>query len=96
MINPSATGWIEKFFIEQKTSRHTIDQSEQAFYLSTRATGFIFGHIINFDTTPPIPISGSLPEEVSKIGMLNTLFKMYCVTQHDSDKNSFISHAISF
>ena len=96
MINPSAPGWIDKFFIEQKTSNHAIDQTEEAFYLNTRATGFIFGHIIDFDTTPPIPILGSLPEEVSKIGMLNTLFKMYCVTQHDSDKNRFISHAISF
>lgn len=96
MINPSAPGWIDKFFIEQKTSMNAIDQTDEAFYLNTRATGFIFGHIIGFDTLPIIPISGSLPEEISKIGMLNTLYKMYCITKHDSDKNHFITQAISF
>lgn len=96
MINPSAPGWIDKFFIEQKTSMNAIDQTDEAFYLNTRATGFIFGHIIGFDTLPIIPISGSLPEEISKIGMLNTLYKMYCITKHDSDKNHFITQVISF
>ncbi|MDI1318011.1 LETM1-related biofilm-associated protein [Flavobacterium sp.] len=96
MINPSALGWIDKFFNEQKTSQQRIELTEEEFYLKTRSTGFIFGHIINFDTDKPIPIFDTLPQEISKIGMLNTLYKMYCLTRKDSDQNRFISEAISF
>ncbi|MES2410827.1 MAG: LETM1-related biofilm-associated protein [Bacteroidota bacterium] len=96
MINPSAPGWIEKFFIEQKTSGEFAMDTEEAFYARTRATGFIFGHIISFDTTKPIPITDRLPEEISKIGMLNTLYEMYCLTKNDKDENHFISEAVAF
>lgn len=96
MINPSAFGWIDKFFIEQKTSDQIFMASEGEFYLQTRATGFIFGHIISFDTVKPIPLKERLAEEISKIGMLNTLYKMYCLVKQDTDKDNFISEAVSF
>ena len=96
MINPSAYGWIDKFFIEQKTSEQSIVANDETFYLQTRATGFIFGHIIGFDTVKPIPIRERLPEEISKLGMLNTLYQMYCLTKQDTDANSFISEAVAF
>jgi hypothetical protein len=109
MINPSAPGWIDKFFIEQKTSGHPIMDSEEAFYIRTRATGFIFGHIISFDVPNPISFEGRLPEEISKIGMLNTLYQMYCLTKNDIDhsslvlrreeleqQNNFITEAVAF
>lgn len=96
MINPSAPGWIEKFFIEQKTSEKPQVLSEEEFYIKIRATGFIFGHIVSFDTTNPIPITERLPEEISKIGMLNTLYQMYCLVKNDTDANHFISEAVEF
>ncbi|MDN3677361.1 LETM1-related biofilm-associated protein [Flavobacterium paronense] len=96
MINPSAAGWIEKFFIEQKTTEQHIPITEEAFYFRTRATGFIFGHIVSFDSVNPIPITARLPEEISKIGMLNTLYQMYCLTKNDSDQNNFITAAVAF
>ena len=96
MINPSAPGWIEKFFIEQRTSGQSIIDSEEAFYIRTRATGFIFGHIVSFDTIKPIPITERLPEEISKIGMLNTLYEMYCLTKNEKDENNFIAEAVAF
>lgn len=96
MINPSAPGWIDKFFIEQKPSEQLTMVSEEEFYLRTRATGFIFGHIISFDTIKPIPITERLPEEISKLGMLNTLYHMYCLTKQDTDENHFIAEAVAF
>ncbi|WP_293892931.1 LETM1-related biofilm-associated protein [Flavobacterium sp.] len=96
MINPSANGWIDKFFIEQKTSGQPIIDSEEALYIRTRATGFIFGHIVSFDTVKPIPITERLPQEISKIGMLITLYQMYCLTKKDTDKDHFISEAVAF
>jgi hypothetical protein len=96
MINPSAHGWIDKFFNGQKTSGQPIMASEEEFYFRTRATGFIFGHIIGFDTLRPIPITERLAEEISKIGMLNTLYQMYKLVKHDTDENRFIAEAVAF
>lgn len=96
MINPSAIGWIDKFFIEQESTEQVILSSEQSFYLKTRATGFIFGHIISFDTSNPIPIKDRLAEEISKIGMLNTLYQMFCLIKQDTDKDKFINEAVAF
>ncbi|QBZ98212.1 LETM1-related biofilm-associated protein [Flavobacterium sangjuense] len=96
MINPSAPGWIDKFFIEQKVSELPIMDSEEAFYIRTRATGFIFGHIVSFDVPNPISFEGRLPEEISKIGMLNTLYELYCLTKKDIDQNNFITEAVAF
>jgi hypothetical protein len=43
MINPSANGWIDKFFLEQKTFFVAKNGDPQLFYLNTRKTGFIYG-----------------------------------------------------
>ena len=50
MINPSSNGWIDKFFLEQKSDFQT-NQDANLFYLNTRKTGFIFGFITSFDVT---------------------------------------------
>jgi hypothetical protein len=96
MINPSTPGWIDKFFAEQKTTESFLPWDETRFYIRTRATGFIFGHIISFDTINPIPITERLPEEISKIGMLNTLYEMYCLTKKDTNEQNFITEAVAF
>ncbi len=96
MINPSAPGWIDKFFLEQQTSEQRVPDSEEDFYIRTRATGFIFGHIVSFDTRVPVPITERLPEEISKIGMLNTLYEMYCLEKKETDSGQFIKEAVAF
>lgn len=96
MINPSAHGWIEKFFIEQKTAERSMLLSEEEFYIRTRATGFIFGHIVSFDVPKPIAVTERLPEEISKLGMLNTLYEIYCLVKNDNDENHFITQAVAF
>jgi hypothetical protein len=96
MINPSAPGWIDKFFIEQASTEQLIPVSEDSFYIQTRVTGFIFGHITHFNTAYPITIKEQLPEEVSKIGMLNTLYNMYTLVKQDTNTSLFINDAVSF
>ena len=96
MINPSVHGWIDKFFAEQKIAQSSLSLNEAEFYSRTRSTGFILGHIVSFDTTKPIPITERLPEEISKIGMLNTLYEMYCLTKNNTDENHFITEAVAF
>jgi hypothetical protein len=96
MINPSVHGWIDKFFAEQQPFPLTFYKDEIAFYTQTRATGFIFGHIIAFDTFTPIQQADWLPIEISKIGMLNTLFRMYRMTQQNNDVSNFINQTVAF
>ena len=96
MINPSAPGWIDKFFVEQKIDQFYKNLNEAEFYLRTRATGFIFGHIVSFDAANLIPITDRLPDEISKIGMLSSLYEMYCITRNDIDPNNFITEGVAF
>jgi hypothetical protein len=96
MINPSAYGWIDKYFAEQQPLPQTFNSDEQVFYIQTRSTGFIFGHIISFDTPKPIAQQDWLHEEISKLGMLNTLFQMYRLTKQNNDFGHFINEAVAF
>jgi hypothetical protein len=96
MINPSVHGWIDKFFAEQSLSVHSFPQNETDFYNRTRATGFIFGHIVSFDTSIAIETEDRLPQELSKIGMLNTLYQMYRLTKQNDDAANFINETVSF
>ena len=96
MINPSVPGWIDKFFTEQHESQHSFPQNEEDFYIRTRNTGFIFGHIVSFDNTQSFENEDRLPQEISKIGMLNTLFQMYRLVKQDNDKINFVNQAVAF
>lgn len=96
MINPSVYGWIDKFFIEQKSSNPLAYADSTEFYIKTRATGFIFGHNIHFDVTNPIEFGVWTAVEKSKIGLLNTLYKMYCFKQKSNDTTDFIEKAVEF
>ncbi len=96
MINPSASGWIDKFFIEQKFSKETVSKTTDTFYQKVRETGFIYGHIIAFDTVTTIETKGWFKEEVSKVALLNTLYKVFCLTNEDISAENFITQAITF
>ena len=77
MINPSTTGWIDKFFIKEKFPKEKVSETEYSFYQKTRNTGFIYGHIISFETPVPIELDGLLKEEISKVALLNTLYGIF-------------------
>ncbi len=96
MINPSVHGWIDKFFTDQNLKSQPFIKDDVAFYTRTRATGFIFGHIISFDVPNPIETKNRLPQEISKLGMLNTLFQMFRLTKQTNDIGEFITEAVAF
>ncbi|MEM8522331.1 LETM1-related biofilm-associated protein [Flavobacterium sp. PL12] len=96
MINPSASGWIDKFFVEQKFSNKTTYSNMDIFYQKVRNTGFIYGHIISFDTVNPIPTKGWFKEEISKVALLNTLYGVYCLENNEISSANFIKEAVSF
>ena len=67
MINPSTSGWIDKFFSDQKSITNAVIESTDVFYSNTRKTGFIYGYIVSLDTKLSVDINGWTEDEISKI-----------------------------
>jgi len=96
MINPSAPGWIAKYFTKQQLTEQAVSMSKEAFYLKIRKTGFIYGHIVSFETTTPIKTEGWVQNELPKVALLSTLYSIYGITTKDNDPENFIKKALSF
>jgi hypothetical protein len=96
MINPSASGWIDKFFIKLKLSELTISETEDSFYQKLRNTGFIYGHIISFDTPFEINAKGWFKEEISKLALLNALYGVFLLTKKENEPSLFVEEANAF
>jgi hypothetical protein len=96
MINPSTSGWIDKFFYKQKFSEQAITETTDSFYDKVRNTGFIYGHIISFEIEKPINTKGWFKEEISKVALLNTLFGVYALTKKETNTENFISETVAF
>lgn len=96
MINASASGWIDKFFLEQGVSKTYVADYPDAFYKRIRSTGFVYGHIISFDTQKPIETKGWISEEISKVALLNTLYTTFVMVSQEVDSRKFIETALTF
>ena len=96
MINPSASGWIDKFFTEQKFSLENAYHTTDTFYHQVRDTGFIYGHIICFETKSPIETKGWFKQEISKVALLNTLYATFCTTEKEISPENFIKQTVAF
>ncbi|WP_298225111.1 LETM1-related biofilm-associated protein [Flavobacterium sp.] len=96
MINPSAPGWIDKFFTEQKAVK-AIDLADvDLFYDKIRKTGFIYGHIISFSIDSKTNHAGWLNDEVSKAALLNALYQVFKLNSKDQSSIHFLNQAVSF
>lgn len=96
MINPSASGWIDKFFIKQEFTKQHVFLDDDLFYKKIRATGFIYGHIISFETPAFIDTKGWVQNEIPKVSLLNTLYAIYGLTTQNFDSNTFIKKCLDF
>ena len=75
MINPSTTGWVEKFIIESSFKKQSVFDEDQ-YYNQLRTTGFLFGNTLNTDSENELLII-----EKSKVSYLQALYGIYHVTQ---------------
>lgn len=96
MINPSASGWIDKFFIKLKLSEHNIPETEAGFYQKLRNTGFIYGHIISIDSSFEIQTKDWFNEEISKVALLNALYGIFSLINKEKEPSDFIEQANLF
>lgn len=96
MINPSTSGWIDKFFIEQKFSKDTVSETSDSFYNKVRNSGFIYGHIIYIQSNTPIDVNKWFKSEISKVALLNTLYDVFCLTKNEINPSDFIYQTVAF
>jgi len=95
MINPSASGWIDKFFGTLK-GKLPVYQDSHAFYRAIRDTGFTYGHVISFSNLAAKETKGWTTEEATKASLLNILYDVYRLIFKKDDTQQFIDHAIAF
>lgn len=96
MINPSKSGWINKFFSEQKSFTNPITENSDLFYSNIRETGFIYGYIISFQTAFFVDNKGWTEDEITKVALLNTLFGVYKISTLENNPEIFISKVLLF
>lgn len=94
MINPSAHGWIDKYFAQKAAA--IINAAEDALYLKIRNTGLIYGHIIAPQGFESSEISGWTDEEKAKVALLGALYNTYCNKTGQLDKQIFLDAALKF
>ena len=96
MINPSANGWIDKYFLEQTNSFPNFTLDSLSFYKNIRQTGFIYGHIISIKSNPELSINQWKSEETSKIALVATLLSTYLYSTKESNSADFIKKTVDF
>lgn len=96
MINPSANGWIDKFFTENQNNFIDFQSNTLSFYEDCRATGFIYGYVVRYQLKNQINTSKWSYDEVTKVGFLNTLFSIYRIEKSNSTKEDFINSVYQF
>ena len=95
MINPSANGWIEKFFQEQQFINNFANDAT-ALYKTICKTGFIYGHVVSIASNIAIKTEKLKQEEWSKLALLSTLFETFVHTKNSTNATQFIEAAGSF
>ena len=96
MINPSANGWIKKFFSENKSNYKDYSNDLLTFYHDVRTSGFIYAHVIHINLVNPTDTSQLSSDEITKIALLNSLFSVYKIISNSEDETVFVEKAISF
>lgn len=94
MINPSITGWVDKFFAEQQID--FIEESDFDWYNTIRKTGFLFGHIIEIKGFPIAIILQWKEEETSKIALLSVLYRLYLYNNKFCNVEQFLESILQF
>lgn len=95
MINPSASGWIDKF-LGQLKSKRPLAQNSHEFYRAVRDTGFIYGHVVSFNDLDENETKSWSTEEATKAALLNTLYDVHTLITNEQDSKAFVSRAVAF
>jgi hypothetical protein len=95
MINPSAPGWIDKYFLDEKLVPVPTGNAAD-FYIALRQTGFIYGHIVAIQTQEKLPLHNWLSDEISKLALLHALYGVYQLSCPKGNSAEFVSQAVAY
>lgn len=96
MINPSAAGWIQKFFSLLHYKSHTPDDTIHLYYSNIRNTGFIYGHVTYFINLAERESRHFTIEERTKVALLSTLYQLYTYCAKNNNHEAFITDITAF
>lgn len=96
MINPSAHGWVAKFFFEQGSQEQFALHTFSSFYVETRKTGFLVGYATRIATPQFLDTKGWTTEEFSKIALLNSLYGVFQLSRKEDDPELFLRDCVAF
>lgn len=92
MINPSASGWIDKFFTLESNSHVRVYSDSLSFYKKIRETGFIYGHVVlNYENSEELK-----SDEISKIALLDNLYSTFQYVTKETDSKIFVAKTLEF
>ncbi len=93
-MNPSASGWIEKFGFLVKEKK-ILFNDHQDLYLALRKMGFIYG--INVTIPEPLKTQHNLSDdELAKINLFNALYHVYYLVNKKATYQSFLEVLLVF
>ena len=96
-MNPSAAGWIDKFFHEfSQEDLLTPFESKGRFYARLRKTGFVYGNSVCALVDRPISELKLTSAEYNKANLLHSLYVIYYKQTGIVGVKKFLEHAISF
>ncbi|MFP9099162.1 LETM1-related biofilm-associated protein [Flavobacterium sp. RHBU_24] len=95
MINPSASGWIDKFFGKLK-GRLPVYENSHDLYRAIRDSGFIYGHVVILENIDDSEVKQWDTHELTKVALMSILFDVYRLITKESDTDDFIKRAIPF
>ncbi len=96
-MNPSSTGWINKF-IKEFPKELIIDNyaSPSIFYKSLKKTGFIYGVSVRVVFDEPISHLELTTDEYTKINLFHSLLHTYFIKKPKSNYDEAIKEIITF
>lgn len=94
-MNPSASGWIGKYFARLK-HKLPLNATPEDFYKALREKGFVYGHVLKPGGVDPEISHGWTPGEVTKTALLDALYEAYRLQTQSEQPAAFIQKALDF
>ncbi len=94
-MNPSTSGWIEKFLRDLNPDQHISEWSFEKLYSSLRRVGFIYGTSVNTIVYDNSEIIYS-EEEKTKINLFTALVVVYYDTIENANKEDCLEALLQF
>ncbi len=96
MINASANGWINKYFVKFRQSPENLNLAKKKVYKKIRKTGFIYGHAVSLVAAKNIETQGWTGEELAKVALLDILYLIYRIETNNDQPEQFVQDLYKF